>query len=72
MKLKDSDPEIFDLIEEERDRQSRGLELVASEVKKKAPENFLNPCPPGPLIGLEGKLLGLHFNSKMLNPHIKS
>ena len=30
--LKEHDPELFNLIEKEKDRQFRGLEMIASEV----------------------------------------
>lgn len=32
LKLKETDPELVDIIAQEKDRQHRGLELVASEV----------------------------------------
>ena len=31
-KLEDDDPEMYNLIQQEKDRQVRGLELIASEV----------------------------------------
>ena len=37
-KLEDDDPEMYNLIQQEKDRQVRGLELIASEVWN---ENFL-------------------------------
>lgn len=32
--LAQDDPEMWDLLQKEKDRQCRGLELIASEVKK--------------------------------------
>lgn len=36
--LAQDDPEMWDLLTKEKDRQCRGLELIASEVKKKKKE----------------------------------
>jgi glycine/serine hydroxymethyltransferase len=33
--LKDTDDELFDILEKEKERQYKGLELIASEVKIK-------------------------------------
>lgn len=38
--LADSDPEMWELVQQEKDRQCRGLELIASEVSYKARHSF--------------------------------
>jgi glycine/serine hydroxymethyltransferase len=40
--LKEVDEEIYNLIQEEKDRQIRGLELIASEVRNSSCEHYAN------------------------------
>ena len=40
MTLQEQDPEIYDLIKQEKQRQVRGIELIASEVRSHFRERF--------------------------------
>ena len=50
--MQEQDPQIFDLINEEKQRQKRGLELIASEVCYPTSDPFPPNCSIifGPLI----------------------
>ena len=64
--LEEDDPEIMQLIRKEKDRQRRGLELIASEVSRESCDMncgcfAIHAIPLCIIVPGDMKLLGTHF-----------